>query len=208
MHYIVEYLLSITADIGYLGIVFLMAIESSFIPFPSEVIIPPAAYLAALGKMNIYLVVVSGIAGSLIGASLNYFLALTLGRKVIYSLANKKIAKLFLIDQEKIEKAEKYFIENGSISTFIGRLVPAVRQLISIPAGFSKMNLRNFFFFTALGSGLWTIILAILGYVFGANQEVLNNYYKEISIFAVAIGVIFIVYLVLRKKKSKDSLPL
>lgn len=208
MSYIIEYLLSITADIGYLGIVFLMAIESSFVPFPSEVIIPPAAYLAALGEMNIYLVVISGIVGSLIGASVNYFLAFTLGRKVIYALANKKIAKLFLINQEKIQKAEKYFIEYGSMSTFIGRLVPAVRQLVSIPAGFSKMDLKKFFFFTALGSGLWTVILAILGYVFGANQEVLEKYYSEISIAAVTVGVIFIVWLVLRNKKPKNSLPL
>lgn len=202
MHQIVEFLLSISADIGYLGIVFLMAIESSFIPFPSEIVIPPAAYLAALGEMNIFLVIISGIIGSLLGAILNYFLAFTLGRKIVYSLVNKKAAKLFLLDEHKLRRAEEYFVEHGKASTFVGRLVPAVRQLISIPAGFSQMKLREFIFFTFLGSGLWTIILAILGYVFGAQQDLLNQYYKEISIFAVLTGVGFVAYLFFRTKKE------
>ena len=202
MH-IVQYLLSITADLGYLGIVFLMAIESSFIPFPSEVVIPPAAYLAALGQMNIFLVILSGIIGSLIGACFNYYLAMTLGRRIIYSLARKKIARLFLIDEEKIKTAETYFVHNGASSTFIGRLVPAVRQLISIPAGFSQMDFKKFLFFTTLGSGLWTIILAILGYFFGANQDSLTKYYSEIWLFAILIGVIFGVYLLWKWRKNK-----
>ncbi len=203
MHQFFEFLLSITADIGYLGIVFLMAIESSFIPFPSEIVIPPAAYLAALGEMNIFIVVASGILGSLLGAILNYYLAFTLGRKIIYVLVNKKIAKLFLLDKHKLRKAEEYFIANGKSSTFIGRLIPAIRQLISIPAGFSQMKLREFIFFTFLGSGLWTIILAVLGYFFGAQQEVLNQYYKEISILAILIGIGFVIYLFKRSRCEK-----
>jgi membrane protein DedA with SNARE-associated domain len=202
MHQFFEFLLSITADIGYLGIVFLMAIESSFIPFPSEIVIPPAAYLAALGEMNIFFVIASGILGSLLGAVLNYYLAFTLGRKIIYALVNKKIAKLFLLDEHKLRKAEEYFIANGKASTFIGRLVPAIRQLISIPAGFSQMKLREFVFFTFLGSGLWTIILAVLGYFFGAQQEVLNQYYKEISIFAILVGIGFVIYLFRRSRRE------
>jgi len=202
---IVHYLLAITADMGYVGIVFLMAIESSFIPFPSEIVIPPAAYLAALGQMNIFCVIISGIIGSLIGACFNYYLALTLGRKIIYSLASKKIARFFLIDEEKIKTAESYFINNGAASTFIGRLVPAVRQLISIPAGFSQMNFRKFLLFTTLGSGLWTIILAVLGYFLGANQELMSRYYKEISIVAIALGLIFVVYLFWKNRKSVKS---
>ena len=202
---IVHYLLAITADMGYVGIVFLMAIESSFIPFPSEIVIPPAAYLAALGQMNIFCVIISGIIGSLIGACFNYYLALTLGRKIIYSLASKKIARFFLIDEEKIKTAESYFINNGAASTFIGRLVPAVRQLISIPAGFSQMNFRKFLLFTTLGSGLWAIILAVLGYFLGANQELMSRYYKEISIVAIALGLIFVVYLFWKNRKSVKS---
>lgn len=205
MEQIVQYVLSISADLGYLGIVFLMAIESSFIPFPSEVVIPPAAYLAALGQMNIFLVIISGIVGSIIGACFNYYLALTLGRKFVYALANKKIAKLFLIDQEKIQKAENYFVEYGNLSTFIGRLVPAVRQLISIPAGFSQMDFKKFIFFTTLGSGTWVTILAILGYYFGANQDSLSRYYNEIWTLAIVTGVGFILYLIWKWWKGKTK---
>ncbi len=199
---LINTLLSFSQDIGYTGIVFLMAIESSFIPFPSEVIIPPAAYLAQQGEMNIFLVILFGIIGSLIGASINYFLARTLGRKIIYCLANKKLARLFLINENRIKKAEKYFLRYGNVSTFIGRLVPAVRQLISIPAGFSKMNFKSFIFFTFLGSGIWTTILAILGYILGSNQELLTKYYKEISVFFIIIAVVFILFLMFKKYKA------
>lgn len=204
MHQIVEYLLSITADLGYLGIVFLMAIESSFIPFPSEVVIPPAAYLSAQGEMNIYIVIFCGIIGSLFGATINYYLALSLGRKVIYGLADSRLAAILLISSEKIKKAENYFRHYGGISTFIGRLVPAVRQLISIPAGFSQMNFKKFIFFTTLGSGLWTVVLAILGYAFGANQEALEKYYTEIWYLAILLGAIFFLWLVYKIAKSKS----
>lgn len=200
-----QYLLSITADLGYLGIVFLMAIESSFIPFPSEVVIPPAAYLAALGQMNIFLIVIAGIVGSLIGACFNYYLAFTLGRKIVYSLASKKIARYFLIDEEKVRTAEKYFVNNGAASTFIGRLVPAIRQLISIPAGFSQMDFKKFLFYTTLGSGLWTIILAALGYFLGANQGLLATYYREISIAAIVLGVIFVAYLFIKNRYHSNN---
>ncbi|MBU1255318.1 DedA family protein, partial [Patescibacteria group bacterium] len=153
--------LNIILKIGYIGITLLMTVESSFIPFPSEIVIPPAAYLAQQGQMNIFLVIIAGIAGSLFGALINYYLAYTLGRKAIYSLINKK----------KIVKAENYFLEYGNASTLLGRFVPAVRQLISIPAGFFRMSLKSFILYTSIGSGIWVIILAILGYAFGANQE-------------------------------------
>ena len=202
---LVNLLLEFSQTIGYFGIIFLMAIESSFIPFPSEVVIPPAAFLAAQGEFNIYLVVLSGILGSLAGALINYYLALTLGRKVIFSLANSKIAKIFLITPKKIEHAEKYFLRYGNISTFICRLVPAVRQLISIPAGFSKMKIKNFLFFTFLGSSTWIIILAILGYVFGANDELMHYFYKNIKIICIILFVLMILYIVIKKTLFKKK---
>jgi len=199
----VNYLLAFSAKIGYPGIVFLMTVESSFIPFPSEIIIPPAAYLASQGQFNIYLVIIAGVAGSLIGAAINYFLAMTLGRRIVYSLAGTKISKLLLITEKKIKKAEDYFLLYGAISTFLGRLVPAVRQLISIPAGFSRMNFKKFIFYTALGSGLWTIILAVIGYVFGSNKELLEKYYTNITYLAIIVVILIIVVIIYKKIKNK-----
>lgn len=208
---IINLLLALSAKMGYFGVVFLMTIESSFVPFPSEVVILPAAYLSQQGEMNIVLVILAGIFGSLLGATINYILAFTLGRKVIYSLANCKFAKILLISEQKIIKAEQYFLRYGNIATFIGRLVPAVRQLISIPAGFSKMNFKKFIFYTFLGSGIWTTILGILGYAFGVNKEVLHKYYQEISVFFIVIAVIFILFLIFKrnkvaKQKENDNL--
>ncbi|MCF7835660.1 MAG: DedA family protein [Candidatus Marinimicrobia bacterium] len=201
-----SWIVGFIADIGYLGVMFLMMIESSFIPFPSEVIIPPAAFLAQQGQMNIILVVLAGLAGCLLGALLNYYLALTLGRKIIYALANKKFTSFLLINSKKVEKTEEYFLKYGNLSTFVGRLVPAVRQLISIPAGFSRMNLSSFIFYTSLGSGIWVIILAVLGYSFGSNQEKLEQYYGEISLVFVILAVLLVVGLVFKSKiKSKNK---
>lgn len=188
------------ASLGYFGVLAFMAVESSFIPFPSEIVIPPAAFLAQQGEMNIFLVVLAGIAGSLLGASINYVLALTLGRKIIYSLAKHRFAKILLINEEKLAKAEKYFLRYGNISTFICRFVPGVRQLVSIPAGFSKMDFKSFVFYTSLGSGIWVIILAALGWFFGANQELLARYYSEISIFFIIIALVFVVFIILKGK--------
>ncbi|MFH1460873.1 MAG: DedA family protein [Patescibacteria group bacterium] len=193
----------IIAKIGYWGIMFLMAVESSFIPFPSEIVIPPAAYLAHQGKMNIYLVVLVGIIGSLLGALVNYFLAYTLGRKIIYSLTQTKLAKVLLINQAKIEKAEKYFLNYGNLSTFVSRLIPAIRQLISLPAGFSRMNLGSFLFYTFLGSGIWVSILAALGYYFGANQELFNGYYQQISWLLIIVAAIIVLGLIIKKMIKK-----
>ena len=191
---------SIILKIGYWGVVVLMTIESSFIPFPSEIIVPPAAYLAQQGQFNIYLVIIAGIAGSLLGALINYYLAYTLGRRIIYALARKKFSKFLLINPEKLVQAEKYFLKYGNISTFIGRLVPWLRQLISIPAGFSKMNLRGFIFYTSLGSGLWVIVLAVLGYAFGSNQELLAGYYKEISLFFIILTLVIVVGIIIKRR--------
>ena len=159
--------------------------------------------------MNIYLVILSGILGSLIGATINYLLGMSLGRKLIYYCADHKICKMMLINQKKVQIAENYFLKYGRISTLLGRLVPAVRQLISIPAGFSRMNFKQFIFYTFLGSGTWTVILAVLGYAFGANQELLEKYYKEatiVTILTVVLGITaFVIY---QKKKVEKKSPL
>lgn len=152
--------------LSYWVIVVFMAIESSFIPFPSEVIVPPAAWLAATpdGDMNIFLVVLSATLGAVIGALINYGLALWLGRPIVYAFANSRIGHMCLIDKEKVETAERFFDNHGAVSTFVGRLIPAVRQLISIPAGLARMGLARFVLFTTLGAGIWNSVLAALGY--------------------------------------------
>ncbi len=202
----IETILQIFSDMGYGGILFLMTIESSFIPFPSEIIIPPAAYLASQGEMNVYLVVFFGILGSLLGAIINYYLAMWLGRATVYSLTERKLAKFVLINSAKVKKAEDFFLRHGSISTFFGRLIPVIRQLISLPAGFSKMDLKKFIFFTSLGSGIWVVILALLGYFFGVNQELILEYskqFRDISLTIVALAVIAVIVVVVIKKKRK-----
>jgi len=190
-------------NINYFTITLLMAIESSFIPFPSEVVIPPAAWKAAQGELNVYLVVLCGILGSLLGAIFNYYFALLLGRKLIYSLSETKIAHLMLINRQSVEKSERYFLKYGNLSTFVGRLVPAVRQLISLPAGLAKMNMKAFLFYTTLGSGIWTIILAALGYYLYTQKELLNRYYEEIWWVLVVVGVLFLAYLVVKTMRGK-----
>lgn len=200
----INFFLSISQDMGYGGIVLLMAIESSFVPFPSEVVIPPAAYLASQGEMNLIFVILAGIIGSLIGAVMNYWLAFYLGRILIYKIADHRFSHFLMVNSEKIKKSEDFFLRYGNISTLVGRLIPVIRQLISLPAGFSGMNFKSFFFYTALGSGIWVTILAILGYAFGANQELLANYYKEISWFFIVLGILAMA-IVFFKKNNRNS---
>ncbi len=205
----INFFLGITADLGYVGITALMAIESSFLPFPSEVVVPPAAYLASQGEMNIYLVVLFGVLGSLIGATVNYFLSLSLGRFVVYKLANHRLAKFIFITPEKIERAEKYFLENSKSATFVGRLIPVIRQLVSIPAGFSKMKFLPFILLTALGSFIWVSILAALGYFIGASSELFHNYYNEITWLLLFLGIIYFIWKIRKRRRKvvnkKDS---
>ena len=154
---------------NYLFVFLFMVIESSFIPFPSEVVVPPAAYLActntgAGSDMNIFMVIVFATLGALVGAFINYYLALWIGRPVVYAFADSRFGHMLMINRQKVEKAEAYFDKHGAISTFIGRLIPAIRQLISIPAGISKMNVGQFAVFTTLGALVWNSILGALGY--------------------------------------------
>ncbi|HPY08587.1 MAG: DedA family protein [Patescibacteria group bacterium] len=200
-----NFLLSITANLGYWGVGILMAIESSFIPMPSEIIVPPAAYLASLGKMNIWLIIIAGVLGSVVGAIFNYVIGYYLGRPLVYKLAAHPFAKFLLINPEKIKKAEKYFFDNATSATFIGRLIPVIRQLISIPAGFSKMPFGPFVFYTALGSTIWVSILAALGYFIGANQELLARYYKEIIWVLFIFGVLWFGWKFFQTINKKNS---
>lgn len=190
------------ANLNYFTVGLLMVIESSFIPFPSEAVIPFAAYKAAQGDLNIYGVVIAGTTGALIGALVNYYLAKYLGRALIYSLADSKMGRLLLLSKDKVVRAEDYFLRNGKSSTFIGRLVPAVRQLISIPAGLAKMNLRDFIIYTTAGAGIWNIILAVIGYYIYDLREQIFPYLSQILI---ALGAIFIIYLVIKTIRNNRS---
>ena len=202
-----DFLLNITANLGYWGVALLMTIESSFLPFPSEIVVPPAAYLASQGEMNIFIVVLAGVLGSILGAMINYFLAASLGRFLVYKLTSHRFAKYLLINKENLTKAENYFLKNSNSATFFGRLIPVIRQLISIPAGFSRMPLGRFVFLTSLGSFIWVSVLGALGYFLGSNQETLNLYYRELSWGLIVFLVIYIffklkIYKVLKRKKN------
>lgn len=192
-------------NMNYGTVTLLMTIESSFIPFPSEVVVPPAAYKALEedSNMNIVLVVVFATLGAIIGAVINYFLALWLGRPIIYKFVETRFGKMCLLSKEKVEKAEQYFDKHGKSSTFIGRLVPGIRQLISIPAGLAKMNLVSFISFTALGAVIWNIILAVLGYIGHGNKELIDQYSHELSYILLGLGVLFVIYLIYKGVSKK-----
>ncbi|MGN0186590.1 MAG: DedA family protein [Paludibacteraceae bacterium] len=199
---------------NYGSITALMTLESSFIPFPSEVVIPPAAYVASdpENPMNVALVVVFGTLGALIGALINYLLSLWLGRPIIYKFADSKIGHIFLLSSDKVRKAEDYFNRHGKISTFIGRLVPGIRQLISIPAGLARMNIGSFALYTTLGAGIWNIVLALLGYVAHGQADLIDKYNHELSVAVVVIVAAVIIGMVIKKvivhrHKAKKHTP-
>jgi membrane protein DedA with SNARE-associated domain len=191
-------------NMNYVTIFLLMALESTFVPLPSEIVIPPAAWKAASGDLNIFLVVLFATAGALVGASFNYFMSLWLGRPIVYAFAESKVGKLFFLSKEKVMKAETYFDKHGKGSTFIGRLVPGIRHLISIPAGLAKMNFKQFILFTAIGSTLWHTILAALSYFLYSQKDLFNQYMKEISWALLVAGLCFVVFLVIRSIRKKD----
>jgi len=195
-------------NMNYLSITLLMTIESSFIPFPSEVVIPPAAYVA--GKedsnlhmtdnyiVNVLLIISFGTIGALLGAIINYILAMWLGRPIIYAFADSKIGHLCLLSSEKVKKAEDYFNDHGKVSTFVGRLIPGIRQLISIPAGLSKMHFGQFLLYTFLGASIWNVVLALLGYIAHGQMELIHTYSHELSIAIMALLGIVVVYFVVK----------
>lgn len=200
---IIESIVSIIGDLGYLGIVLGMFVESSFIPFPSEIILPPAGFLVARGEMNFLIVLISSIFGSLLGAFLNYYIGKHFGRKAINHLVSK-YGKFMLISKSSLDKSDHYFKNHGSITTFSGRLIPAVRQLISIPAGFANMPLRKFFLYTSLGSGIWSAILIYVGVLYGNNKENIDHFLSSATIIAI-IGVLAIIGIYYYFKKSKSN---
>lgn len=201
-------------NLNYGAIVFLMFIESTFIPFPSEIVVAPAAYHAAAGELNIVLVVLFATIGADLGAIANYALAYYLGRPIIYRFVNSRWGRLCLLNTEKLEKSEKYFADHGAVATLTGRMLPVIRQLISIPAGLAKMNFWKFILYTTLGAGCWNCVLATLGWYLHSivPEEQLNNKINEygeyikwvtISIFVVAV----LIYAIVRhyKKKKQDA---
>jgi membrane protein DedA with SNARE-associated domain len=190
------------ANLNYFTVALLMAIESTFLPLPSEVVIPFAAYKAGQGELNVFLVIFFGTVGALCGSLINYTLAYYLGRPLVYKFADSKIGKVFLLSKEKVVHAEEYFIRNGKTSTFIGRLVPGVRHLISIPAGLAKMNLRDFMLYTFVGAGIWNIILAIIGYYL---YEIREQIFPYIGHILLAAGALFVVYLIIKARKKKEK---
>jgi len=191
--------------ITYWTIFLLMAVESTFIPFPSELVIPPAAYKAASGDMNIFLIILAGSMGAIGGSLINYYLAKWLGRTLLFKFVNTRLAHLMMIDQAGIEKSEKYFLEHGKTSTLIGRLIPGIRHLISIPAGLSNMKIRDFILFTAIGATAWNFILAILGYFFSSQKDVFEKYYKELIFVIVMMGGLYVLYLIYKGITSKKG---
>lgn len=201
------------SNMNYTAVGALMTIESSFIPFPSEVVIPPAVYVACnpetKGGMKIWLIVLIGTLGAMLGAFINYFLSRWLGRPIIYAFADSRVGHLLRLSKEKIVKAEDYFNDHGNISTLVGRLIPVIRQLISIPAGLSKMNIGAFALYTFIGAAVWNCILALLGYLAyqAADPSIIERYSKEISVAIVVIFAVVVAILILRAifKKQRQK---
>jgi len=190
---------------NYYSITALMACESSILPVPSEIVIPPAVYVAMDPEsgLSIWLIIFFGTIGALIGASFNYLMSKWLGRLVIYKFADSKIGKSFLLSSEKIMKAETYFNDHGKTSTFVGRFIPVIRHLISIPAGLAKMNYLSFALYTVLGAGLWNCTLALMGYLAHGQQDMINKYSHQLSYIFIAAGAILLTWLIVKTIKKK-----
>jgi membrane protein DedA with SNARE-associated domain len=205
MHDIIINLVDIFGHLGYSGIVILMAMESSIFPLPSEVVIPPAAYLASQGGLNIWLIILAGTVGSILGAVIMYLVSLWLGRAIVYALIETRPAKILFLNKEKLEKAEGFFLKYGSVSIFIGRLLPVIRHLISIPAGFCKMNFTKFIFYTAIGSFIWVSVLAWGTYLFGKKAEAIIAVFKDWSeaIIILFFLILIFIFIFWQKKKKK-----
>jgi membrane protein DedA with SNARE-associated domain len=200
MHAAIEWLLQTIGTMGYPGIFLLMAMESSIIPIPSELVMPPAGFLAQQGKMSVIASILCGTAGSLIGAYANYFAANFLGRPLLL-----KYGKYVFITEEKFAKVEQFFLKHGEISTFVGRLIPVVRHLISLPAGLAGMNHLKFSLYTLLGAGIWVTVLTFIGYFIGSNQELIMKYSHH-ALFVVLLlsSVIVLVYVKLQGRKRTE----
>jgi len=201
VHEIASTLVETIGSMGYWGIFLLMFLESTFFPFPSEIIMIPAGYLAFKGDMSLYFIVIVGIAGSVTGALFNYYLALHFGRKFLL-----KYGKYFFIKAETLDRLETFFQKHGELSTFNGRLIPGIRQLISLPAGLARMNLVKFSLYSALGAGIWVVVLVALGYLLGSNEALISEYLHIATMIAI-VSVIFItLFYVVRNRRKKEIL--
>lgn len=195
---ILDNLKTLMYSLGYLGIFLLMSLESSFIPFPSEVVLIPAGYLASIGKLNILTIIIYSIVGSLFGATINYYIGKFLGRN--YILKHKKF---FFINEKHLIKSEHFFKRYGGVTTFVGRLIPVIRQYISLPAGFSDMNYGKFALWTVIGSGVWDVFLVFLGYFLGTSvSKSILSIYDWIILAFVVLAIVFIIIYYYRKKKK------
>lgn len=195
----INWLVKIIMELGYPRIILLMAFESSFFPFPSEAVMIPAGYLAEIGKMNLYLAITFGIIDSLIGSLFNYYISYRYGLPFL-----RKYGKYFLIPEKRLESIEKLFSIHGDIITFTGRLMPGVRQYISLPAGLAKMPILKFISFTTLGAGIWIIILALLGYFIGANESLIKQNLRLItSILLILLVVLTIIYTIVYNRRER-----
>ena len=198
LHDIVQFIVNTVGSWGYPGIFLMMALESSFFPFPSEVVMIPAGYLAYKGEMNLVLAILSGISGSLAGALFNYWLAIKFGRPFLL-----RYGKYVLLKEHSLQRMEDFFARHGHISTFTGRLIPAVRQYISLPAGLARMNLAVFSFYTGLGAGIWVTILALLGYTLGHNEAAIRENLHLVTLAALgAVAVIILLYVRIKLKNK------
>ena len=204
-----NFITSLLGNLNYGTILFLMLLESTVVPVPSEFVVTPAAYHAASGQLDVWLVILFATIGADLGASINYFVALYVGRPVIYRFANSKWGKMCLLNQEKVEKSERYFDDHGIVATLTGRLIPGIRHLISIPAGLAKMNYWKFLLYTTIGAGCWHAILAGLGWYLHTivPEEQLNDkieeYAEYIKIGIVALVVIAVAYFVVKQMMKK-----
>ena len=199
-------------QLSYLNVFLLMTIESTFIPFPSEVVLPPAAYHAhATGEQNVFLLIIVATLGADMGATINYFLAFYLGRPIVYAFANSKWGHRCLLNEEKVRRSEKFFDDHGVVATLTGRLVPVIRQLISIPAGLAKMNFLKFILYTTIGAGLWNCVLAAIGWCLQTIvpedklMEKVDEYSEHIKVFILAAIAVAVAYFIIRKYIVKKN---
>ena len=199
-------------QLSYLNVFLLMTIESTFIPFPSEVVLPPAAYHAhATGEQNVFLLIIVATLGADMGATINYFLAFYLGRPIVYAFANSKWGHRGLLNEEKVRRSEKFFDDHGVVATLTGRLVPVIRQLISIPAGLAKMNFLKFILYTTIGAGLWNCVLAAIGWYLQTIvpedklMEKVDEYSEHIKVFILAAIAVAVAYFIIRKYIVKKN---
>ncbi|MFH0907853.1 MAG: DedA family protein [bacterium] len=200
LHQLVNFVVTVVGQWGYPGIVVMMFLESSCFPFPSEVVMIPAGYLAHQGQMNFWITILMGIVGSWFGALFNYYLALALGRPLLL-----KWGKYFFISEKNFEKGERFFKDHGEIGTFTGRLIPVVRQYISLPAGIARMNIAHFLFWTGLGAGIWVTILTAIGYIAGKSEELWKPYVQQATgAMLVFCVVVVVAYVWWHRRKRKN----